>query len=212
MNSQNDAGEQQSKRDAAEQAHRLSLQASKNVTRASLANGPTTMSTGHSQKGFYNFIETFPTVVLSEDGVWVELRCPVCKGNTKRSKGTPGFFTGLKGLADHLWRAHGDEGRRLQRLSKYELLEACKHEIVDDETAQTYLRAKSDKIPNAIKKVACDHSVPCGEAPESPVEEAIEDVDMPDSSSPEPAPQNFRTPGFRSPTTSTTYHAKVWGE
>lgn len=134
--------------------------------------------------------------MLSEDGVWVELRCPVCNGNTRHRKGavTLVFFKGLKGLADHLWRAHGAEGRRLQQLSRYDLVEACKHKIVDDETAQTYLRAdESTVIANPIEKV------PCGRAPKSPSQEAVEDMEMPDSSPIEPAPANFRAPGFRSP-------------
>jgi len=83
----------------------------------------------------YNHIRRAPTVVLTKDGVWVEMRCPICKGNAKENLS---YCTGIWGLKLHLKKAHGSEGAQVASIHKDAFIQKCKHAIVSNNMAMAF--------------------------------------------------------------------------
>ncbi|KAF2498934.1 hypothetical protein BU16DRAFT_558973 [Lophium mytilinum] len=51
----------------------------------------------------------WPTVVESEEGLWMEIKCPICGGNAVPAGGPKSklrFLKGVGGMRRHLWDAH----------------------------------------------------------------------------------------------------------
>lgn len=64
----------------------------------------------------------YPTVVFSFGGKWVDLRCPVCKGNSHDGE----YIDGLPAFQSHLHLAHG-----ITYLDTKEVFSVCAHALLD---------------------------------------------------------------------------------
>ncbi|GAB7345062.1 hypothetical protein MBLNU457_3473t2 [Dothideomycetes sp. NU457] len=105
--------------------------------RRSLSNDASASNKGPFARGYkaHDTIRQTPTVVLTSAGVWIEMRCPVCKGNATQ---TSTYFKGVRGLRTHLWYAHGSQGDTIAREPNAIFIELCKHAVVSDEMAIKY--------------------------------------------------------------------------
>lgn len=129
----------------------------------------------------YDYIFKAPTVVLTPDNEWVEMRCPVCEGNATR---THAFFKGIPGLKGHLRTAHGSEGAKLASLEKDAFVEKCKYALVSEELAIEYEDWKSKPSdPTEIPIPAVPWPVESRAA--RPEQQLTPDSDSARSSSPE---------------------------
>ncbi|KJX96193.1 hypothetical protein TI39_contig742g00015 [Zymoseptoria brevis] len=70
------------------------------------------------------YLPACPTIVKTDEGTWVELRCSVCNGNTEPQKGQ--FYKGPAGLQKHLQTNHQ------QKVTRADVIVRCMHRAVSD--------------------------------------------------------------------------------
>ncbi|KAF2455148.1 hypothetical protein BDY21DRAFT_365756 [Lineolata rhizophorae] len=80
------------------------------------------------------YLETCPTIVRNPStGQWVELRCPVCKGNCHPTKFQ--YFKGLHGLSTHVKRSHNEFYQQKSRQHGGWNINHCIHRVLTNNQA-----------------------------------------------------------------------------
>jgi len=83
----------------------------------------------------YDNIWKATTVVLTKDEIWVEMRCPLRRGNANRHSL---FVNGIRRLKLHVRKGHGSKGAEIASLDQEAFIKKCEYAIVSDETAILY--------------------------------------------------------------------------
>lgn len=106
--------------------------------RRSLSNDASEIDRRPFVRGYkpYDTIRQTPTVVLTSNGKWVEMRCPVCNCNADQHRK---YFNGVRGLRAHLPQAHKSLGDDIIPFGNPDaFIKYCEYAVVSEEMSIEY--------------------------------------------------------------------------